>query len=239
MTGPKRNLHFNNNDILNKPNRVVLETKVHFEVRRRGGRCVAVNINVIDTPEQTVSCWKNTFHVESRTLNPTMMYIIIWAPFFVSSSWPHTLTLTPNPPPTSEIKCMFITRDARVFTDLLCARNYRRCVRFVLCFTCIHSNLVPRACDPREGTWGSGIIRCRKPGILAKTELRIPYQRPIRFLPEMDYPRASRWLWVRDCTIAGSGNEIAFTDAYFSHQSFCEICMGIPTKYLFGSCMAF
>jgi hypothetical protein len=29
-------------------------------------------------------------------------------------------------------------------------------------------NLVPRACDPREGTWGSGtcsgIIRCRKPG---------------------------------------------------------------------------
>jgi hypothetical protein len=56
VTGPKRNLHFNNNDILNKPNRVVLETKVHFEVQKRGGRCVAVNINVIDTPEQTVSC---------------------------------------------------------------------------------------------------------------------------------------------------------------------------------------
>ena len=33
-------------------------------------------------------------------------------------------------------------------------------------------NLVPRACDPREGTRGSGIIRCRKPGILAKIELR-------------------------------------------------------------------
>jgi hypothetical protein len=32
-------------------------------------------------------------------------------------------------------------------------------------------NLVPRACDPREGTRGSGIIRCRKPGILAKIEL--------------------------------------------------------------------
>ena len=31
---------------------------------------------------------------------------------------------------------------------------------------------------------GSGIIRCRKPGILAKIELRIPFQRPIRFLPE-------------------------------------------------------
>ena len=30
------------------------------------------------------------------------------------------------------------------------------------------SNLVPRACDPREGTRGSGIICCRKPGILAK-----------------------------------------------------------------------
>ena len=45
-------------------------------------------------------------------------------------------------------------------------------------------NLVPRACDPREGTRGSGIIRCRKPGILAKIELRIPFQRPIRFLPE-------------------------------------------------------
>jgi hypothetical protein len=50
----------------------------------------------------------------------------------------------------------------------------------------------------------SGIIRCRKPGILAKTELRIPYQRPIRFLPETDYPRASRSF----PRIAGSGNEI-------------------------------
>jgi hypothetical protein len=65
-------------------------------------------------------------------------------------------------------------------------------------------NLVPRACDPREGTWGSGIIRCRKPGILAKIKLRIPYQRPIRFLPETDYPRASRSF----PRIAGSGNEI-------------------------------
>ena len=39
----------------------------------------------------------------------------------------------------------------------------------------ININLVPRACDPREGTWGSGIIRCRKPGILAKIELRIHF----------------------------------------------------------------
>ena len=68
----------------------------------------------------------------------------------------------------------------------------------------VMSNLVPRACDPREGTRGSGIIRCRKPGILAKIELRIPYLRPIRFLPETDYPRASRSL----PRIAGSGNEI-------------------------------
>ena len=66
-------------------------------------------------------------------------------------------------------------------------------------------NLVPRACDPREGTRGSGIIRCRKPRILAKIELRIPFQRPIRFLPETDYPRASRSF----PRIAGSGNEIA------------------------------
>jgi hypothetical protein len=57
------------------------------------------------------------------------------------------------------------------------------------------SNLVPRACDPREG---SGIIRCRKPGILAKTDLRIPYQRPIRFLPETDYPRDSRTFLPED-----------------------------------------
>jgi hypothetical protein len=65
-------------------------------------------------------------------------------------------------------------------------------------------NLVPRACDPREGTWGSGIICCQKPGILAKIELHIPYQRPIRFLPETDYPRASRSFQ----RIAGMGNKI-------------------------------
>jgi hypothetical protein len=62
-------------------------------------------------------------------------------------------------------------------------------------------NLVPRACDSREATRGSGIIRCRKPGILAKIELRIPFQ---RFLPETDYPRASRSF----PRTAGSGNEI-------------------------------
>ena len=41
---------------------------------------------------------------------------------------------------------------------------------------CFHfTNLVPRACDPREGARGSGIIRCRKPGILAKIELCIHF----------------------------------------------------------------
>jgi hypothetical protein len=65
--------------------------------------------------------------------------------------------------------------------------------------------LVPRACDPLEGNEGSGIIRCQKPGILAKIELHIPYQRPIGFLPETDYPRA----FVSFPRIAGLGNEIA------------------------------
>jgi hypothetical protein len=60
-------------------------------------------------------------------------------------------------------------------------------------------NLVPRACDPREGTRGSGIIRCRKPGIMAKIELPPPEHNP-----ETDYPRASRSFQ----RIASSGNEI-------------------------------
>jgi hypothetical protein len=38
-----------------------------------------------------------------------------------------------------------------------------------------NANLVPRACDPWEGNEGSGIIRCRKSGILAKIELRIHF----------------------------------------------------------------
>ena len=81
-------------------------------------------------------------------------------------------------------------------------------------------NLVPRACDPREGTRGSGIIRCRKPGILAKIELRIPFQRPIRFLPETDYPRASRSF----PRIAGSGNEIVLpSDIGCQFQSFSTV----------------
>jgi hypothetical protein len=79
-----------------------------------------------------------------------------------------------------------------------------------------HHNLVPRACDPWEGTEGSGIIRCRKPGILAKIELHIPFQRPIRFLPETDYPRASRSF----PRIAGSGNEIVGTTGKVCQKSY-------------------
>jgi hypothetical protein len=75
---------------------------------------------------------------------------------------------------------------------------------------------LPRACDPLEGTRGSGIIRCRKPGILAKTELRIPYQRPIRFLPETDYPRASR-SFPRITTHAPSLSFIVISIHYSAH----------------------
>ena len=61
MTGKKKNLHFKNKDILNKQKKVAVGTKMHFEVIRRGGRCVAIKINVIDTSEEMVSGWKETF----------------------------------------------------------------------------------------------------------------------------------------------------------------------------------
>ena len=55
------------------------------------------------------------------------------------------------------------------------------------------SNLVPRACDSWEGNEGSGIIRCRKPGILAKIELRIHFNGQSdsslkRIIPEPSFP---------------------------------------------------
>ena len=54
-------------------------------------------------------------------------------------------------------------------------------------------NLVPRACDPWEGNEGSGIIRCRKPGILAKIELCIHFNGQSdsslkRIIPEPSFP---------------------------------------------------
>ena len=68
VTGPKRNLHFKNKDILNKPKTIVAGTKMHFEVIRRGGHCVATKINVIETPEETVRYLKNT--LTKSSLNP-------------------------------------------------------------------------------------------------------------------------------------------------------------------------
>ena len=57
----------------------------------------------------------------------------------------------------------------------------------------VNDNLVPRACDPWEGNEGSGIIRCRKPGILAKIELRIHFNGQSdsslkRIIPEPSFP---------------------------------------------------
>jgi hypothetical protein len=54
-------------------------------------------------------------------------------------------------------------------------------------------NLVPRACDPWEGNEGSGVIRCRKPGIVAKIELRIRFNGQSesslkRIIPEPSFP---------------------------------------------------
>jgi hypothetical protein len=78
----------------------------------------------------------------------------------------------------------------------------------------VQHNLVPRACDPREGTRGSGIIRCRKPGILAKdwtthyisTANQIPpwngLSQSLTFLPE------DRRLRERDCVQQISLNTI-------------------------------
>lgn len=61
VTGPKKNLQFRDKDILNKPKTVVVGTKMHFEVIKRGGRCFAVKINVIDTSEEMVSGWKESY----------------------------------------------------------------------------------------------------------------------------------------------------------------------------------
>ncbi|XP_028407624.1 uncharacterized protein LOC114530234 isoform X3 [Dendronephthya gigantea] len=52
VTGTKSNLHFRNKDINgNKSKRVVEGTTVHFEVKKRGGKCIAFNICIIDSPD--------------------------------------------------------------------------------------------------------------------------------------------------------------------------------------------
>ena len=75
--------------------------------------------------------------------------------------------------------------------------RYKRCRELTLEVVTIEIysllNLVPRACDPWEGNEGSGIIRCRKPGILAKIELRIHFNGQSdsslkRIIPEPSFP---------------------------------------------------
>ena len=66
------------------------------------------------------------------------------------------------------------------------------------------SNLVPRGCDPREGTRGSGIIRFREESawpLIWNAHFGLSQD---SWLPATDYPRASRSF----PRIAGSGNEI-------------------------------
>jgi hypothetical protein len=73
------------------------------------------------------------------------------------------------------------------------------------------SNLVPRACDPREGTRGSEIIRFREESdwpLKWNAQLSLSQD---SWLPATDYPRASRSF----PRIAGSGNEIEI-----SHERF-------------------
>jgi hypothetical protein len=65
-------------------------------------------------------------------------------------------------------------------------------------------NLVSRACDPREGTGGSGIIRFKEESdwpLLWNAQFGLSQD---SWLPATDYPRASRSF----PRIAGSGNEI-------------------------------
>ena len=68
------------------------------------------------------------------------------------------------------------------------------------------NNLVPRACDPWEGNEGSRIIRCRKPGIVAKIELRIHFNGQSesslkRIIPEPSFPsRGSQARGTRLCS---------------------------------------
>jgi hypothetical protein len=79
-----------------------------------------------------------------------------------------------------------ISSDVKARQNLESAQNYSKHTKVLFGYYFLNfdfifwtkrcvNNLVPRACDPREGTRGSGIIRCRKPGILAKIELRIHF----------------------------------------------------------------
>ena len=89
-------------------------------------------------------------------------------------------------PETSFFEACIFTRLAR----LTPADSRKFCLRLL---GCQPGNLVPRACDPWEGNEGSGIIRCRKPGIVAKIELRIHFNGQSesslkRIIPEPSFP---------------------------------------------------
>jgi hypothetical protein len=92
-------------------------------------------------------------------------------------------------------KILFCVRDISISASAVAFMNI---VIFqeagnVCCIFTNQDNLVPRACDPREGNEGSGIIRCRKQGILAKIELRIHFNGQSdsslkRIIPEPSFP---------------------------------------------------
>ena len=102
------------------------------------------------------------------------------------------------------------------------------------------TNLVPRACDPWEGNEGSGIIRCRKPGILAKIELRIHFNGQSdsslkRIIPEPSFP--SQGSQARGTRLPGDEVAIIFVFVkwkhrmdyfwapYFDTRVVCKLCL--------------
>ena len=92
----------------------------------------------------------------------------------------------------------------------------------------LHHNLVPRACDPWEGNEGSGIIRCRKPGILAKIELRIHFNGQSdsslkRIIPEPSFP--SQGSQARGTRLFASVN--ASVPSPFPREIYCDIIKSI------------
>ena len=82
-----------------------------------------------------------------------------------------------------------VDKCSRLRRNFFCLNVFTKFFAHVMC----KANLVPRACDPWEGNEGSGIIRCRKPGILAKNELRIHFNGQSdsslkRIIPEPSFP---------------------------------------------------
>jgi hypothetical protein len=90
-------------------------------------------------------------------------------------------------------------------------------------------NLVPRAWDPREGTWGSGIIHFREESdwaLIWNAQFSLSQD---SWLPATDYPRASRSF----PRIAGSGNEIDPEVSSFDHWAIA-IYIGFDNRLVMG-----